>query len=173
MENRTEESKGQSAMTGPPELDSFDHVSMPCLDLEEAVRFYGEVLGGELVVQEEFFALFNIAGTRIGISSAGTSFMTESAEYPHIAFKVGANGLVHTKQWLAACGVPTSNFWTRTGIETLMFFRDPSGNVIELFCESGYEGALDLPRGPARGHGIAIDIDELKYTSWRLPSDDI
>ena len=50
-----------------------------------------------------------------------------------------------------------------------MFFRDPTGNVIELFCPEGYEGADDLPRGPARGHGAAIDIDQLAYSEWRLP----
>ena len=74
-------------------------------------------------------------------------------------------------EWLTACGVPTSEYWTRKGIETLMFFRDPSGNVIELFCDGGYEGAADLARGPARGHGITIDIDALRYTDWHLPAD--
>lgn len=158
-------------MISRPTFDSFDHASMPCKDLEEAIRFYSQVLDGELIVQEPEFALFKIAGTRIGIGSTGTTFMTENAEYPHIAFNVGPETLVQTKEWLTACDIPTSNFWTRKGIETLMFFRDPSGNVIELFCESGYQGAADLPRGPARGHGITIDIDELRYTDWRLPAE--
>ena len=136
-----EDLSGKSEVTGRPELHSFDHVSMPCQNLEEGILFYSEVLGGELMVKETKFALFKIAGTRIGIGSAGTTFMAESAEYPHIAFNVGPDALVKMKAWLASCGVPTSNFWTRKGIETLMFFRDPSGNVIELFCDSGYEGA--------------------------------
>ena len=55
------------------------------------------------------------------------------------------------KEWLTACGIPTSDLWTRLGVEALMFFLDPSRNVIELFCTEGYEGAADLPRGPARG----------------------
>ena len=50
-----------------------------------------------------------------------------------------------------------------------MFFRDPSGNVIELFCYEGFEGSGDLPRGPARGHGNTIDIDALRYDSWSVP----
>ena len=85
------------------------------------------------------------------------------------AFLVDAGELVQTKEWLARCGIPSSNYWTRQGIETLMFFRDPTGNVIELFCPEGYDGAADLPTGPARGHGAAIDIDELAYSEWRLP----
>ena len=51
----------------------------------------------------------------------------------------------------------------------MTFFRNPTGNVIELFCPDGYEGADELPRGPARGHGAAIHIDALAYSEWRLP----
>jgi catechol 2,3-dioxygenase-like lactoylglutathione lyase family enzyme len=154
---------------GPPKLKSFDHVSLPCRDLDEAIRFYRDVLGGELKVKEGAFALFHIAGTRIGVSSAGCTFMTRGAEYPHVAFVAEADQLVQMKEWLAACGVPSSNFWTRQGVETLMFFRDPSGNVIELFCHGGYAGAKDLPRGPAQGHGTSLDIDSISYTTWKLP----
>ena len=169
MEDRDDATAATPTETGRPALQSFDHVSMPSHDLEESIRFYSEVLGGELMVKEAEFALFKIANTRVGIGATGTTFMTEHAEYPHIAFNIGPDGLMQMKQWLTECGVPTSNFWTRKGIETLMFFRDPSGNVIELFCEAGYEGAADLPRGPARGHGITIDIDALRYTGWQVP----
>ncbi|NQV55768.1 MAG: VOC family protein [Rhodospirillales bacterium] len=156
---------------GPPEFKGFDHVSMPCRDLDEGIRFYRDVLGGEIVVKQPAFALFNIAGTRIGIGSDGCTFVTESAEYPHIAFHVGAEEQVQMKEWLGRCGVPTTDLWTRQGIESLMFFRDPSGNIIELFCYEGNKDAADFPRGPARGHGSAIDIDALYYTSWSLPGD--
>jgi len=27
-----------------------------------------------------------------------------------------------------------------------------------------------LPRGPARGHGTAVDIDALRYETWSLPA---
>jgi catechol 2,3-dioxygenase-like lactoylglutathione lyase family enzyme len=157
-------------VSGPPKMKEFDHVSLPCRDLDEAIRFYRDVIGGELKVREPEFALFNIAGTRFGVSSAGCTFMTRGAEYPHVAFVVDADALVRMKEWLAACGVPSSNFWTRKGVETLMFFRDPSGNIIELFCHGGYADAPNLPRGPAQGHGTALDIDSIGYTSWRVPN---
>ena len=115
------------------------------------------------------FALFELGGTLIGISTEGATRIAPETEYPHFAFLVDAGALVQTKEWLTRCGVPSSNYWTRNGIETLMFFRDPTGNVIELFCPEGYEGADDLPRGPAHGHGAAIDIDQLAYSEWRLP----
>ena len=30
---------------GPPKFDKFHHVSIPCRDLEEGIRFYTEVMG--------------------------------------------------------------------------------------------------------------------------------
>ena len=128
-----------------------------------------DVLGGEMLVREDAFALFDICGARIGIGSAGCSFIEPGAEYPHLGFACNADSLIAMQNWLAACGIPTTNLWTRQGIEALMFFRDPSGNVIELFCHEGYAGAADLPRGPARGHGITVDIDAIAYSEWRLP----
>jgi len=157
------------AVTGPAKLQSFAHVSVPCRDLEEGKRFYGEVLGGELRVSTPTFASFKIAGTDIGIGTDGCTFMETSTEYPHMAFFIGPDELLQMKQWLTRCGVPTSNFWTRGGVEALMFFRDPSGNVIELYCQRGFKGAQELPKGPPRGHGTAVDIDALRYTHWKLP----
>ena len=165
----TDTSPPPAATAGPPRFNHLDHVSVPCRDLAEGIRFYRDVLGGEILVTESAFALFRIAGMRVGIGAAGCSFMTPRAEYPHIAFNVDAAALAGMKRWLDACGIPCSGFWTRKGIETLMFFRDPSGNVIELFCDEGFEGADDLPRGPARGHGITLDIDALAYSEWRVP----
>ena len=156
-------------IAGPPRLDGIDHVSVPCRDLEEGIRFYRDVLGGKMLVREDAFALFDVCGARIGIGSAGCTFIEPGNEYPHMGFACGPEALVAMQGWLARCGIPTTNLWTRQGIEALTFFRDPSGNVIELFCHAGYEGAADLPRGPARGHGITIDIDSIAYSEWHLP----
>jgi catechol 2,3-dioxygenase-like lactoylglutathione lyase family enzyme len=152
-----------------PKLRSFAHVSVPCRDLEEGKRFYGGVLGGELHVETPDFASFRLAGVDVGIGTLGCTFLQPGAEYPHMAFFVDADELVGMRAWLAECGIPTSNLWTREGKEALMFFRDPSGNVLELFCTEGYAGAKDLPRGPARGHGTAVDIDKLRYSSFNVP----
>jgi len=50
-----------------------------------------------------------------------------------------------------------------------MFFRDPSGNVVELLCVEGLKGADKLPVGKAAGHGEAFDVNELPYTNWKRP----
>jgi catechol 2,3-dioxygenase-like lactoylglutathione lyase family enzyme len=157
-------------VTGPPMFLSFSHVSVPCRDLDEAKRFYVEVMGGELVVDfPPQFASVRLCGVDIGFGTAGCSFTTPSNEYPHFAFFVGPGELVRMKHWLTECGIPTSNFWTRSGVEALMFVRDPSGNMIEFYCERGFKDAKDLPHGPARGHGTAVDIDKLYYGNFTVP----
>jgi len=155
---------------GPPKLDSLAHVSLPCRDLAEGKTFYIDVLGGKLRVDHPEFAAITIAGSEIGIGTAGCTFIEPGNEYPHVAFYCGPDEIVAMKQWLARCGIPTSNFWTRAGVEVLMFFRDPSGNMIELFCTRGFKGADKLPKGPQRGHGIAVDVDALRYDTWTPPA---
>jgi catechol 2,3-dioxygenase-like lactoylglutathione lyase family enzyme len=156
-------------VNGPAKFLSFSHLSMPCRDLEESKRFYLEVLGGELVLSVPTFVYVRLAGVLIGLGSEGCSWLVPEAEYPHFAFFVGPDELLQMKCWLTKCGIPTSNFWTREGVEALMFFRDPSGNLIELYCEHGFKGAVDLPHGPPRGHGVAVDVEALRYTHWKLP----
>ncbi len=157
-------------VTGPPKLASFSHVALPCRDLEEGKRFYGEVLGGELVITDgPTFAAFRICGVDIGIGTQGTCYITPGNEYPHIGFFCGPDELIQMKEWLTECGIPTSNLWTRGGVEALMFFRDPSGNLIEMYCEHGYKGAKDLPHGGPRGHGTTVDVDALRYTHFTVP----
>jgi len=155
---------------GPVPLGKFDHVSVPCRDLDEALCFFIDVLGGELRVLTPIFAEVRLGGVNIGFGTQGTTFMQPSTEYPHVAFTVGPDELVRMKAWLAQCEIPTSNYWTRHGVEALMFFRDPSGNVFELYCREGFPGADTLPRGPAAGHGTAVDIDAIRYTTWKRPA---
>jgi len=160
----------QDAELGPATFDSMAHVSLPCRDVDEGIAFYVDVLGAEIRVNGPIFASFRIAGVNVGIGTKNCSFVEQSAEYPHLAFYVDAEALAHTKAWLTQCEIPTSAIWTRRGVEALMFFRDPSGNVIELLCRSGFKGADKLPRGTSAGHGVAVDIDELYYDTWKRPT---
>jgi len=155
---------------GPFKLDSMAHISLPCRDLEEAIAFYVDVLGGVLRRNDgEIFASVRIGGIHVGLGCQGVSFMGPSAEYPHLAFYLGPDELLHAKAWFDQCGIPTTNFWTRRGKEVLMFVRDPSGNVIELFCKEGFKGAENLPRGGPRGGGVAVDLDVTEYSGFKIP----
>lgn len=155
---------------GPVKVGEFAHVSVPCRDLEEAFAFFVDVLGGEVRVNGPIFGEVRLGGINLGFGIKGTTFMQASTEYPHVAFYIGPDELLQMKAWLSECEIPTSNFWTRRGIEALMFFRDPSGNVYELYCPKGFKGAENLPRGPSAGHGVAVDIDAIRYDTWRRPA---
>lgn len=147
----------------------FDHVSVPCRDLEEGLSFFVDLLGGELRVLTPIFAEVRIGGSLLGFGTKNPSFMLASTEYPHIGFVVDAAEMTELKERLTRHGIPTSNCWTRGGVEALMFFRDPSGNVFELVCPQGFPDADALPRGPAAGHGISVDVDAIAYDAWQPP----
>jgi glyoxylase I family protein len=171
MEEYMVESANPSVdVQGPPQFQSFHHVSISCRDLEEGIRFYTEVLGGKVRVKESHFASIRVSNCDLGIGSEGVSYIERGAEYPHFAFHAGGEEMLQWKEWLTRCGVPSTNFWTRMGVEALFFFRDPSGNLVEVYCEKGFKGAGDLPRGPARGHGRAVDIEKLHYDKWQAPA---
>ncbi len=169
MNSAVDERSPDAAPLGPVPLGKCDHVSVPCRDLDEALCFFIDVLGGELRVKTPIFAEVRLGGTLIGFGAQGTTFMEPSTEYPHIGFVVGPDELARMKAWLAQCGIPSSNYWTRFGAEALMFFRDPSGNVFELLCPKGFPNAETFPRGPAAGHGTAVDIDAIRYDTWKRP----
>src|SRR5262245_59390454 len=123
---------------GPPKLATLAHVSLPCRDLTEGKRFYMDVLGGEVLTSQTSYAAIGLAGIRIGLGTDRCSFISPQMEYPHIAFYVTADGMLQLRRWLVRCRVPMSRLWTRTGVEALMFIRDPSATLIEFFCKSGF-----------------------------------
>ena len=170
MNPTIDQQSSDAPQLGPVSMGRFDHVSVPCRDLEEATCFFVDVLGGEMRVATPIFNEVRLGGVNVGFGTVGTTFMQPSTEYPHIGFVVTAEELAQMKAWLTQCEIPTSNYWTRFGVEALMFFRDPSGNVFELYCRNGFPGADTFPRGPAAGHKIAVDIDAIRYDTWKRPA---
>lgn len=169
MSSAVDERSSNAAPIGPVPFKRFDHVSVPCRDLDEAKAFFIDVLGGELRVDTPIFAEVRLGGTYIGFGTMGTTFMAPSTEYPHMAFTIGPDEMARMKAWLTQCEIPTSNYWTRHGKEALMYFRDPSGNVFECYCNE-FPGADAFPRGKAIGHGVAVDIDAIRYDTWKRPA---
>ena len=170
MNPTIDQRSSDAAPLGPVPVEKFDHVSVGCRDLEEAIDFFVDVLGGDLCVSTPIFAEVQLGGAKVGFGTQGTTFMQPSTEYPHFAFYIGPAELARMKAWLTQCEIPTSNYWTRSGVEALMFFRDPSGNVIEMYCPQGFPGAESFPRGPAAGHGTAVNIDAIRYDTWKRPA---
>jgi catechol 2,3-dioxygenase-like lactoylglutathione lyase family enzyme len=160
---------GEQRTDGDPRLGTFSHVSVPCRDYEEAKRFFINVLGAELKLDlpqhRPPFGEVRLGGTTLGFSQQAGGWTGRDAEFPHYAFLVAAEDFLPLKARLEAHGVPTHPLWTRGGVEALMYFRDPSGNLFELYCRP-YPGADALPRDPNFGGDFRIDFAALNY-DWQ------
>ena len=52
--------------------------------------------------------------------------------------------------------------WTRDGVKGLLYFRDPAGNLFEMYCRKLGEAA-SFARGKKQGGGYEIDFAALNY----------
>lgn len=143
----------------------FHHVSVPVKDLKQSQRFFIEVLGGELVLDGPTFSEVRCGGMIIGLSRQEGGWTAPDAEFPHYAFLVEAEDMWPMKARLEAHGVPTHPIWTRNGYTGLMYFRDPTGNLFELYCPRVKDE--DAPKMVRRGeNGFAPPVGSLSY-EWK------
>ena len=108
-------------------------------DLAAAERFYGEVLGLEVLVKGELLLSFRCDGcvllifdrARSGISGRPVPAHTTAGE-GHIAFALPQDQIDAWRSHLAEKGVEIEQevAWEVGGLS--LYFRDPCGNSIEL-----------------------------------------
>jgi catechol 2,3-dioxygenase-like lactoylglutathione lyase family enzyme len=156
----------QLSPTIHPRFSGMSHVSLPCRDLEESKIFYTQVMGGELVHAISGFVEFRLEDIIIGLSEQADGWTGRDDEYPHYAFYIDGPNFELMKNLLDRYGIP--NYPYRRDATALIYFRDPSGNLFELYCDTGYEGIVSLPLAPRRG-GKAIDFGGLNY-QWNSKS---
>jgi catechol 2,3-dioxygenase-like lactoylglutathione lyase family enzyme len=151
-----------------PCIHSFGHLSMPVRDIEQSKRFYIDVMGGEPMATSdpETFAEVRLAGAVVGLSTRGGTPTGRDTEYPHYAFHADADNFLPMIDWLKSHGVVTPGPWTRDGKKGLMYFRDPSGNLLEIYCSGDFPAAASFPRGIKQGGGYTTDYASLYY-DWR------
>ena len=152
-----------------PRFTAFAHASLYCRDYEQAKRFFTKVIGGELIHDVKdgatAFGEVRVAGIIIGFTDRPGSTTGRDAEYPHYAFFIEAEDFLPMVAWLRHNGVKTSEPWTRDGIKGLLYFRDPSGNLFEMYCPKIKEAA-SFARGAKQGGSYAIDFAGLNY-EWQ------
>ena len=66
------------------------------------------------------------------------------------------------KERLRELGVPSDDIWTPFRSEALMYFRDPSGNLFELYCHEGYKKANSVPVGASASLQAAQRVNGLR-----------
>jgi catechol 2,3-dioxygenase-like lactoylglutathione lyase family enzyme len=77
-----------------PQFSAMAHASIPVRDLQEAKRFYTEVLGGELILDLPEFAEVTVAGMIFGFAEKSGHVQHPHEEYPHIAFYIDQTQLL-------------------------------------------------------------------------------
>jgi len=103
-----------------------------------------------------------VAGIIIGFTERPGQPTGQNAEYPHYAFFVEPEDFLPMVAWLRQNGVTTSEAWTRDGIKGLLYFRDPTGNLFEMYCPK-LKDAQSFARGAKKGGGYTIDFAGLNY----------
>jgi catechol 2,3-dioxygenase-like lactoylglutathione lyase family enzyme len=162
----TQTDPGSDFAVGAMRRATLSHVSIPVRDRAEAVRFFVNVLGAEVALENPTFNEVRLAGTIFGLSEQKKGWTAPDAEYPHYAFEIDPADFEPMKARLEAHGVKTHPIWTRHGVEALMYFRDPSGNLFEFFCTQGFEDADQLPHAKGWGGDFRPPIEDLSY-EWK------
>ena len=146
-----------------PRFTGFSHMSVPCRDLEQAKRFFIQVMGGDLILDNEGFAEVRVAGAIVGLAPRDGGWTGTDAEFPHYGFFADGESFLPMVDWLQRHGVKTPGPWTRDGKKGLMYFRDPSGNLFEIYCGKDLKDAAALPRGVKQGGSYETDFAGLFY----------
>jgi len=162
----------QQQIRKKPTVSGFSHISTPVRNVEETIRFWTEVFNAEPVMNNhrDRFAEVKLGGVIIGMSKQPSGWTGRTAEFPHYAFFIEPDDFVPVRERLEAYGIPTHAIWTRNRVEALMYFRDPSGNLFELYCKQGFKDVMTIPQGASAGGDYAVDLEALNYDSWKDPT---
>ncbi|MCA0404927.1 MAG: VOC family protein [Proteobacteria bacterium] len=125
-------------------MKSVFHLAYNVTDLAQARHFYGTVLGCAEGRSTETWVDFNFFGHEISLH-LGTPFKTEATgkvagklvPMPHLGVVLQMDDWNIMAERLRAAGVqfelePMVRFAGEPGEQSTMFFRDPSGNPIEI-----------------------------------------
>ncbi len=125
-------------------MRSLFHLAYHVTDLDEARRFYGDVLGCEEGRSTSTWVDFDFFGHQISLH-LGTPFATTNTgqvgdhrvPMPHLGLVLALPDWQHLADRLTQAGVafmmpPQIRFEGQPGEQWTMFFRDPSGNPIEI-----------------------------------------
>ena len=151
------------AALGRPRLRGLEHLTIPVTDLDEARRFYCDVLGGALLmtVDDDTLRKFGrppapdngegshhisvyLGGmTRVDLFLQHAGQPSVAIGHPHYAFAVPARELPFWQRRLANEGVPMDGpLQLGPPGHASIYFNDPFGNHLEFTC-MGYSGAVE------------------------------
>ncbi|MGD0579863.1 MAG: VOC family protein [Bryobacteraceae bacterium] len=131
-------------MVGP---DRIGHVVIKVRDLERSRKFYSEVLGlKEMMALPEYRMVFfasngrdhhELACMEVGMDADAQRF--RSIGLQHIAFRLrDEDHLRAAYREFKNCAVPI-DFTVDHGVTKSIYFHDPDGNQLEVYCDNSPE----------------------------------
>ncbi|MDO5528480.1 MAG: VOC family protein [Paracoccus sp. (in: a-proteobacteria)] len=125
-------------------METRFHLAYHVTDLDEARRFYGDVLGAAEGRSTETWVDFDFFGHQISLH-LGEPFATTNTgkvgdhmvPMPHLGLVMAQSDWQAMADRLTAAEIefvlpPQTRFKGEKGEQSTMFFRDPSGNPIEI-----------------------------------------
>lgn len=143
---------------GRPRLRQLDHVTLPVEDLEDACRFYCDLLGAAYLIGLDgrtgrspghgvyHVSLYLGGKTRVDLFEQPAGPIEPAVPRPHLAFRVPPGQLMAWKRRLEEAGVPCEGP-VQLGLpgQASLHFSDPSGNLLEIVCH-GFTESLSIAR---------------------------
>lgn len=120
-------------------VNKVGHVVLNVKDVEKSAAFYTEILGMEVMLQREKNAAFLSFGAQhhdVALFKAPEGAEMGNLGLNHIAFQI-AGGETELRQLygkLVDYGAKV-DFTTDHGMTRSVYFFDPDGNRLEIFCE--------------------------------------
>lgn len=121
-------------------LRSLDYTIIFARDMPAMRSFYGDIMG--LPVQRELgpqWMEFRIGSAVLALTARGMMFNDPSppagALSLQLAFRVAPDDVATARELLASQGIAVSNVVAQPWGHRTLFFRDPDGNVIEIYAE--------------------------------------
>jgi catechol 2,3-dioxygenase-like lactoylglutathione lyase family enzyme len=131
----------QTMKTEPVAPQRIHHVALNVVDLNRSIDFYERVVGLEVVDRDDHYAKLNIGGDEIALFQLPSDAVGErpgsdatTGSLNHIAFAVPASvfHLYHERIQSEGITITFGPVQRRRG--KALYFLDPDGNKIELFC---------------------------------------
>ena len=145
-------------------INKVGHVVLRVKNWEKCVRFYSEALGMEALVNDAdrhmAFLSFGTQHHDIALFQAADDAEYGTAGLSHIAFQIdgGIDELRELHGRLVAHGVTITNI-TEHSVTKSVYFQDPDGNRLEIFCEKmAMEEAIKVMREGSGATAVPLTL---------------
>jgi catechol 2,3-dioxygenase-like lactoylglutathione lyase family enzyme len=144
-------------------ITGLAHISVHVRDVDEATAFWMDLFDAEPFRDRPGRQLFHVILSGVVLAFfEQPGVIDTTVAYPHYAFTATPEGMRVLSKRLEDAGVRTHPFWTRDRITALMYFRDPSGNLFELYCPK-YDRPDELRMATDRNGDYEPPIGDLMY----------